>query len=134
MSTPHVRSLVPLVALLGLSALCRSGSAPARAEDAGWLTSRPLPEAKEGKPLAVGAEVRTEAGQRRRVLLPGGAAVCVNEKTTLTLEASGRLTLAAGEIFVEAPAAELVVKTPKREVTGRGTRFGVRAGEKGTAV
>ena len=86
MSAPRVRSLITRAAvLLGLCGLCHTEPAPARAEELGWLTSRPLAAVKEGKPLAVGAEVRTGAGQRRRVLLPDGVAVCVNEKTTLKL-------------------------------------------------
>jgi hypothetical protein len=124
------RASCAVAVLLGLWAVCRT----APAADTGWLTSRPLPAVKEGKPLAVGAEVRTGAGQRRRVLLLDGPAVCVNEKTTLKLEGPRRLTLEAGEIFVEARSGEVVVKTPKREVTARATRFAVRAEEKGTGV
>src|SRR5262245_39011524 len=37
------------------------------------LTSRPKPAAPAVKPLAVGDELRTEAGQRRRVPLPDGS-------------------------------------------------------------
>jgi hypothetical protein len=140
MSADRTRVLAPcaVAALLGLSALLRTGPAPLRAEETGWLTSRPLPAAKEGKPLPVGEEVRTAAGQRRRVLLPDGPAVYLNEKTTLKLEGPRRLTLAAGEVFVDDTAAkpsdDLVVRTPKREVAARATRLAVRAEEKGTGV
>src|SRR5262249_17365274 len=46
-----------------------------------------------------------------------------------------RLSLSAGEVFVEvAPGDAFVIATPKREVTAAGTRFAVRADAKGTGI
>ncbi len=106
------------------------------------LTPRERPASPEGAKLAVGESLRTQAGERRRVVLPDGSAVYLNQKTAVKLEAERRLTLSAGEVYVEvAPrpaeegeAARFVVHTPKREVTALGTRFEVSAFELGTGV
>src|SRR5262245_51272017 len=65
------------------------------------LTSRPRSAAPAVKPLAVGEEVRTEAGQRRRAVLPDGSVVYASTDTTIKVNAPRRLSLAAGEVFVE---------------------------------
>jgi len=106
------------------------------------LTPRERPAAPEGAKLAVGDTLRTQAGERRRVVLPDGSVVYLNQKTEVKLEAERRLTLSAGEVYVEvAPrpvedgdTARFVVRTPKREVTALGTRFEVSAFELGTGV
>ncbi|HMF12649.1 MAG TPA: VIT domain-containing protein, partial [Gemmataceae bacterium] len=114
---------------LAMEAAVQAESPPER------LTSRPRSAALAVKPLAVGEEVRTEAGQRRRVVLPDGSVVYINNDTTFKLNAPRRLALAAGEVFVEvAPGEPFVVTTPKRDVTAAGTRFAVRADAKGTGV
>jgi ferric-dicitrate binding protein FerR (iron transport regulator) len=102
------------------------------------LTSRPQPATPVVEALAVGEAVRTGATQRRRLRLPDGSALYVNRNTRLTLAARDRIELASGEVFVEvAPRTGpdlLVVKTPRREVKARGTKFAVRADAVGTNV
>src|SRR6266496_3062342 len=89
------------------------------------LTSRPRPPAPAVKELAVGEELQTKAGERRRVRLPDGSILYVNAATRATLETPRRLSVAAGEVYVEAAAREreldapLVVRTPNREVVGQ---------------
>lgn len=66
-----------------------TGPLATRAEDARpFLTSRRLPPAPRLEPLAVGAAIRTTASQRRRVVLPEGTVVYVNEITTAKLIAA----------------------------------------------
>jgi hypothetical protein len=126
-------------ALLGFASLS-SSRPPARAgePEAGILTSRPRAAEKPVKPLPTGAEVRTAAGQRRRVALGGGSILYVNEKTRVKRGGDRQLSLAAGEIFVDASAGRgdeaFVIQTPHRELTTRAGRCAVRAGEQGTAV
>jgi ferric-dicitrate binding protein FerR (iron transport regulator) len=99
------------------------------------LTSKQRATAPKVKPLAVGDELRTEAGQRRRAVLPDGSVVYVNQDTRIKINAPRRLALTAGEVFVEVtPGDAFVVTTPKRDVTAAGTRFAVRADAKGTGV
>src|SRR5437660_8065430 len=115
---------------LALCAVALAGAAPPER-----LTSRPRPAAAAVAALAVGDELRTEAGQRRRVRLPDGSVLYANHDTTLKLNAARRVTLTAGEAFVEvAPGEAFVMSTPKREVTATGTRFAVRADRNGTSV
>src|SRR5205823_5396063 len=47
------------------------------------LTSRPRPAVPEGKAIRVGEEVRTASSQRRRVSLPDGSVLFVNQQTVL---------------------------------------------------
>ncbi len=104
------------------------------------LTCRPRPAPQALKPLAVGEEIQTATGQRRRVGLPDGSLLLVNEQTTVKITAARRLTVSNGAIQVEvAPAAEksekeFVVKTPHREVTAVGTSFAVQVTRAGTGV
>src|SRR5262245_28851871 len=71
------------------------------------LTSRPRPAVANVKPTAVGEEVRTTIGQRRRLLLPDGSVAYVNADTTVKLTGDRRLRLDGGEVFVEvAPGKE----------------------------
>ncbi|HEX5273241.1 MAG TPA: VIT domain-containing protein, partial [Gemmataceae bacterium] len=106
------------------------------------LTPRPRPQSPEAPRLAVGDSLETKAGERRRVALPDGSVLYLNENTTVKLAAERRVTLSAGEVFVEvAPrpadeggAARFVVATPKREVVALGTKFDVTAFGAGTGV
>jgi hypothetical protein len=138
-SVPHpaAGALSACAALLGLSLFSLPHAPPARA-GGGLLTSRPPAPAPRQKALAVGAEVHTGAGQRRRALLPDGSVLYVNEGTRVRVTAANRLTLGSGELFIEAgspgPGHPVVVETPRREVTARATRFGVRASAQGTGV
>ncbi len=114
-------------------------AAPPRAD---YLAPRPRPEAPAVKTLAVGQSLRTASGERRRVALPDGSVLYLNQKTEVKLEAERRLTLSAGEVFLEvAPrpaeggeACRFVIKTPRREVVALGTKFDVAAHGVGTGV
>jgi ferric-dicitrate binding protein FerR (iron transport regulator) len=101
------------------------------------LTARSRPPAPAPQPLTVGELLHTQAGQRRRVALPDGSVLYVNENSAVKLDAERRLTLSSGEVFVEVAPREqaaFVVHTPQREVSALGTKFAVRAGEAGTSV
>src|SRR5205807_1930716 len=140
---PSRRRLVGVLgALAALAALGilqdRGRSASPAATPPQVLRSRARPAQPKAAPLAVGAEVRTTAGQRRRLLLPGGALLYVNENSRVKLDAAGKATLAEGEVYVEAAPAKaegegFVVLAAGRPVTGRGD-FGVVTGESGTRV
>src|SRR5438477_9222707 len=86
------------LALLAFLLACPTFRADGGAER---LTSRPRPAAPAVKPLAVGTEVRTGTGQRRRAVLPDGSVMYLNEGTTLKVTAGRRLKLSAGEVAVE---------------------------------
>src|SRR6266478_5703204 len=85
---------------IGLLANHRGAAAPARAS-AQRLTSQPRPKAPAAKTVSVGEEIHTRAGQRRRVMLPDGSILFVNQNTTVTLDTARRLTLAAGEVLLD---------------------------------
>jgi hypothetical protein len=101
-------------------------------EPAQRLTSQPRPALAAAPALAVGDAIETKAGQRRRLTLPGGAMLFVNENSRLKLEEAGLLRLSGGEVFVD--GADLVVKSGRRQVQGRQASFAVRAGDKGAGV
>ncbi|HEY7308356.1 MAG TPA: VIT domain-containing protein [Gemmataceae bacterium] len=127
------------VALLGLEMISSIQHFTRAAEtEPGVLTSRPRAAGKKEQPLPIGREVRTESGQRRRVVLGSGSVLYVNEKTTVKRDDERRLTLATGEIFVDVAGGRedeaFVVKTPRRELAIRAGRCAVRAGERGTGI
>jgi ferric-dicitrate binding protein FerR (iron transport regulator)/tetratricopeptide (TPR) repeat protein len=105
------------------------------------LTARPRPAVTVPAPVAVASVIETKAGERRRAVLPDGSVLYVNENSRLKVDAERHVTLSAGEVFVEVAQkvkegkkTPFVVAAPGREVTALGTRFSVRAEEKGTAV
>ncbi|HYT93277.1 MAG TPA: FecR domain-containing protein, partial [Gemmataceae bacterium] len=103
------------------------------------LTSRPRSAAPAVTTLAVGDEIRTKAGERRRVRLPDGSILYINAATRASLEAPRRLRVSAGEIYVEAAQqreldAPLVVRAPNREISGQGTHFAVRVEQADTTI
>jgi hypothetical protein len=105
------------------------------------LTPRPRPAGPAVHPAAVGETIQTLAGQRRRITLNDGSVLYLNQNTIVQVTAERRVTVKAGEVFVEVsprpsetPGATFVVKTPRREVTALGTKFVVRADEAGTGV
>ncbi len=105
----------------------------------GLLTPRPRPvAARTPEPLKVGEELKTKAGQRRRVVLPDSSVLFVNQKTSLKVDGERSVSLDAGCVYLEvAPKTEketFVVKTPSREVKALGTRFSVECERDGTAV
>src|SRR5262245_48527548 len=122
--------------LLTVLAILAAGLLAARAPD--QLTSRPRPEVPPDAVLKAGDRLVTKAGEQRRVRLSDGAVVFVRQGTTLAVSDAGALDLSTGEVYVEAAggarAPAVTGKTAKRTVEGRASRFGVRAGEGGTAV
>ncbi len=113
-----------------------------------WLTGKrapPISDACEGAaggdqrtPLP-GALVRTKAGDRRRVALPGGAVLYVNANTVARLQGPHTLALDAGEVYVEVPAATdnqkpFVIKAGATAIAGRNSSFAVRLAKQGPAI
>lgn len=112
----------------------------ARPEDQG-LNPKARPAEQRAEQLAVGAEVKTGEGRRKRVVLPDGSVILVDENTVAKLDADRRLTVGRGKVFVEVSprnekidGATFVVKTPGREVSALGTKFQVAVGDAGTRV
>jgi tetratricopeptide (TPR) repeat protein len=131
--------LLAALAVIGLvQGAARPATEPSTSRDR--LTSRPRSAPPKAKAASPGDEIRTARGQRRRVLLPGGAVLYLNENTTVKLAAARRVVLAAGEVFVDAAplgkagTSPLVVQTPAEEVTGRASRFAVRSTAAGTGL
>src|SRR5262249_2573322 len=89
------------------------------------------PPATRGLP---GTLLATGAGERRRVVLPDGSTLYLNQNTVVRCEADRKITLKRGEVYVEVsprPAsstdAKFLVQTPRRSVTALGTKFLVKA-------
>src|SRR5687768_5095289 len=129
----------------GLSQTSSGGSdtAPVRlAISEGRLTPTPRQPMPATRPAGAGESIQTKKGERRRVTLADGSVLYVNENTAVKVEGPRRVTLSAGEVFVEVSPREkgsandptFVVKTPGREVSALGTKFNVRTGDKGTGV
>jgi predicted Zn-dependent protease len=100
----------------------------------GALISRPRPEPPAATPLEVGMEVRTTAGQRRRLALPDGSVLFVNEKTLAKLDGPGALTLSGGEIYLETAPAGLTVHAAGSELTAKQAGLAVRLDKAGPAL
>jgi tetratricopeptide (TPR) repeat protein len=110
--------------------------------ETGGLTARARAEVSPAT-LAVGQSLQTGAKARRRVALPDGSILYLNQQTSATLDAPRQLTVHRGEVFVEvapryatetAPADRFVVRTPGREIVALGTKFDVQVGDGGTGV
>ena len=103
-----------------------------------WLTPRPRPTDPAIAKLTAGATLETKPGERRRVGLPDGSVLFVNQNTRIQLDGERTVLLERGELFVEVaahgPNDGFVVKTPDRAVTALGTKFEVRADGKQTGV
>ena len=88
--------------------------------------------------IRAGEEVRTEAGQRRRFVLPDNSVLYVDQNSTLKLAAESELSLMRGRVFVEMGPrqkdASFVVKTSKRTVSGSAAHFAVQTGADGAQV
>jgi ferric-dicitrate binding protein FerR (iron transport regulator)/tetratricopeptide (TPR) repeat protein len=100
------------------------------------LTPRALPAAPETPAVAVGEQIETRAGERRRVRLPDGSILYVNENTQVHLTGTRRARLEAGTVFVEVEPrspeqkqARFVVETPGGNVVALGTKFQVQSGQ-----
>ena len=92
-----------IVLVLGLAALCAPPPAPGQPDT---LTPRPRPATPEVKELAAGKEITTGIGDRRRLRLPDGSTLYVDQKTTVKVESRDRLTLA---MMVGIPIVQLVL-------------------------
>ena len=86
--------------------------------------------------VKVGDVVQTGARERRRVTLPDGSILFVNQNTLARIETPRRVGVDYGEVYVEAVPQNLleglfrkkfVIKAPDRSVTALGTRFAVKA-------
>ncbi|MDA1165033.1 MAG: sigma-70 family RNA polymerase sigma factor, partial [Planctomycetota bacterium] len=96
------------------------------------------------KPAEIGQTISTDRGQRRRLPLPDGSVLFINQGTRVALVAGRRIKLEQGEIYVEvAPrnhevaangAATFLVETPDRKVQALGTKFSVTTSDAGTDV
>ncbi len=110
----------------------------AAVEKAG-LTPKPRGAVKPAEKVAVKDSIQTRAGERRRVALPDGSILYVNQNTTVSLDADRSLRLTSGEVFLEVAPRDaktgpaFVVKTAQREVKALGTKFAVRADDAGRA-
>lgn len=95
--------------------------------------------AKPGELLTTGPR------EKRRVTLPDGSTLSINELSKVEILSRRRIKLLQGEVFVEVvprlqaglrpePEDRFVVETPQREVTALGTKFVVKAQGRATNV
>jgi ferric-dicitrate binding protein FerR (iron transport regulator) len=114
-----------------------------RYDELDYMTPRPRGQAPAAVPLVFSSSVETKAGERRRVTLPDGSVLSMNENTKVTLSADRQLRVEIGEVYLEvaprtltgkARAETFVVQTPKRQVTALGTKFMVQVAPEGTGV
>jgi tetratricopeptide (TPR) repeat protein len=103
------------------------------------LSARKKPEPPKTIALVVNDTVKTDPGEKRRVVLPDGSLLYLNQNTIVELPEARHIKLTKGEVFLEAVPAKseaerFVVDTPKRSVTALGTKFAVSTGESGTGV
>lgn len=101
-----------------------------------WMTAAVVPEVPV-KFAVVGDVITTSDRERRRVTLPDGSVLYVNESASVKVATDRRIEVERGEVFVEvvpvfnqANQKELFeVVTPTRTVTALGTKFGVDASD-----
>jgi Ca-activated chloride channel family protein len=123
--------------LLAYHALRLDSDSPGRTELAfERRTPLPLGPASQAEPLAVGQEVRTAARDKRRLRLPDGSLLYLNQNAHARLEADRLLAVVSGEVFLEVAAADrpFRVRTPDGEMSARGTKFAVAAQPGGSRV
>jgi hypothetical protein len=80
----------------------------------GRLVPRPAPARVKPVAIVVGAEIETKAGEQRRLALPGGGVLFVDQKTRGMVDGPGEVTLVAGAICCD--GTKLTIKTPDRAV------------------
>jgi len=104
-------------------------------------TARPLPAAPPVVQAKIGETVVTKTGEKKRLALPDGSTVYLNQQTELTVTSLRQVDLKSGQIFLEAQPADakeglspFVVETPQRQVTAVGTKFAVEADAKEVSV
>jgi len=104
------------------------------------LVAYSRPEAPPAEAIQIGESISTGERERRRVRLPDGSVLFVNEQTSVSIVSNRRLSLTRGDVFVEVIPAELadagkfVIETPDRAVTALGTKFAVSAADNETNV
>ncbi len=94
------------------------------------LKPKPRPAEPTSTVLAIGQKAATQAGEKRRLMLPDGSTLYLNERTSIELPQDRQLKLTAGEVFVEAIEANaergsFTVSTPSKSLTALepGSRF-----------
>ena len=104
--------------------------------------SRLLPQRREAAPterVKVGDVITTGERERKRLTLPDGSVLFVNQQTIAKIETPRKVRVESGEVYVEVVpenllAGELrtkfVVEAPDRSVTALGTKFAVKAAPK----
>src|SRR5207247_10676282 len=114
---------------------------PAAAKGARWdgkstdgLTARPRSIGPAEVKVAVGADLVTKPGARRRATLADGSVLYLNSDTHARYTAERQVHLLRGEVYIEVAPREagsndatFRVKTADRELAALGTRFGVVA-------
>ena len=88
-------------------------------------------------PSEVGESIVTKQGERRRITLPDGSTLFINDQSTVSIDGTRTLTLKRGQVYVEVaadPNLKFVVKTSKRDVTALGTKFAVQVADSNSAV
>jgi hypothetical protein len=91
-------------------------------------------------PVTIGTQIETAAGERRRVTLTDGSVLYLNQNTSLRVDGERSVALSSGEVYVEVSPRQqtlsanewtgpqtFVVRTPQRQVSAFGTKFGVQA-------
>ncbi len=91
--------------------------------------------------VELGSKLTTMDRERKRVSLPDGSIVYLNENTSLEVAGDRKLIVTQGEVFVEVVPQHLVeskthfvVETPNRKITALGTKFVVKASKLDTDV
>ncbi|MCH8923317.1 MAG: FecR domain-containing protein [Planctomycetes bacterium] len=104
-----------------------------------FITAADRPEGAAPEKVRIGQEIHTQRGERRRVVLPDGSVLYIDDETKLRLDDERRVTLHVGRIFVNVSpreesaandAATFIVKTPDRQISALGTRFAVDVDER----
>jgi tetratricopeptide (TPR) repeat protein len=104
-----------------------------------YVTAVNRPVSAEPERVQIGQEIHTKRGERRRVVLPDGSVLYIDDETKLRLDDERRVTLSRGRIFLNVSpreesaaddAATFIVNTPDRQVSALGTRFAVDVDER----
>jgi tetratricopeptide (TPR) repeat protein len=133
MNVTHRCRVIRTACLLGLAGLLAGSWQIAHADGPGErLTSKPSVKSAPLPTVAIGEEIRTEAGQRRRVSLGANITLFANQNTVAKHTAALEISLSAGEVYVE--AQNFTIKTGQRQVRLGDGKAAVRVDKQGTAV
>ena len=96
-------------------------------------TDDDAPEARvSGQAIRVGDTVQTDAQSRAAVSFPDGLSLRLDHETSLTVDATDRITLTTGAVYIDAPSGRratsdaLMVNTRAGSVQHVGTQYEVR--------